>query len=137
MLLSARLKVLHTVHMYGWVSQASLLVQLLDQLVQGGDLLRPVHEVTGWEPVPQVCGLGWQVVGAELGWLDAGCKAYSAGRFVLVELRVLVHQLFHLMHLLNDVLRGLSISNIVDGTDKNDFKPVGFVTQVHSVQYSG
>ena len=121
MLLSTRLKVLHTKHVKGWVSQASPLVQLLDPLVQGADLLGSVPEGAGWDPVPQVCGIGWQVERAELGGLDAGGNAHSAGRIVSVELRVLFNQLFHLLHLLNDVLRSLSVPYVVDGADEDDF----------------
>ena len=90
-----------------------------------------------WDPVPQVCGHGWQVEGAEFGRLDAGGDAHSAGWFVMVKLRVFFNQIYHFLHLFNDVLRGLSITNIVDGTDQNDLKSVRFVAQVHPVQHSG
>ena len=78
--------------------------------------------------MPQVCCIGWQVEGGELRGLDAGGNAHSALRVMSVELGVVFYQLFHLFHFLNDVLGSLSVTNVVDGADEDDYKPVRFIT---------
>jgi hypothetical protein len=86
-----------------------------------------LRKVMGRIQSPRSVALGGRWKEQNLRGLDAGGNAHSALRVMSVELGVVFYQLFHLFHFLNDVLGSLSVTNVVDGADEDDYKPDRFV----------